>query len=40
MSLWEVFLIAFVATMGLEVALAICLVIGKIFKEIGKNGKN
>lgn len=40
MSLWEIFQIAFVATMGFEVAIAICLTIGRIFKEIGKNGRN
>ena len=39
MSLWEVFKLAFVATMGMEVAIAICFLIGKIGKRGKKNGK-
>jgi hypothetical protein len=36
----QAFLIAFFATLGLEVALGLCLAIGSIFKGASKNGKN
>ena len=37
---WEVFAVAFMATMGFEVAIGLCMVIGDIIKGASKNGNN
>ena len=40
MTYLQAFMIAFSATMGFEVALALCLIIGKISKGVDKDGRN
>ena len=34
---WQAFLIAFMATLGFEVALGLCMAIGSIFRGASKN---
>lgn len=34
---WNAFLIAFMATMGIEVAIGLCIAIGTVFRGASKN---